>query len=131
MYVFYDWPRAKSHSVVTLFFVSRLWWKNRKHSFCDNIILFMLSMMEQERNSFCDHIIFSMLSMMKEKKKLILLWNYFFYVVYDGARQKAYSGLKLFFVACLWWSNRKNSFSYYIIFFMLSMMEQEKKLILL
>ena len=60
-----------------------------------------------------------------------MLEHYLLYVVYDAAKEKIYSVLKLFFLFCLSWSNRQDSFCYTIIFFMLFMMEEEKKLILL
>ena len=72
-----------------------------------------------------------MLSMMKEEKKLFFWSDYFFYVLYDGSREKTHSVPTLFFVWFLSWGKRKISFCYNITFCMLSMMKQEKKLILL
>ena len=70
---------------------------------------------------------------MEQEKKLILLYNYLLYVVYDGEREKTHSFKTLFFLSYLWWSKIKNSNSFCdnTIFFMLFMMEEEKKLILL
>ena len=48
--------------------------------------------------------------MMEQEKKLILLKHYFFYVVYDGGREKTHSGITLLFVFCLLRSERKNDF---------------------
>ena len=103
--------REKTDFVLTLFFLCCLWWNKRKNSICGNIIFCILSMMEQE-------------------KKLFLLYLYFLYVVYDGAREKTHSVTTLFFLWFLWLGKRRISFCYSIIFCMLSMMEQEKKLIL-
>ena len=150
-YVIYDGAKEKTHSVVTLFFLSCLWWSKRKKPFCSNIIFCMFSRMEEEKktpsvrtlfyvsflwmrrrkNWFGCQIIFYLLSMMKEEKKLILLEHYFLYDFYDAGAKKSHSVIKLFFWSSLWWTKRKNSFGYNIIFSLLSIMEQEKKLILL
>ena len=109
LYPLYDGARQKSqiHSVITLFFVCCLWWSKRNSSFSYNIVLSMLSMMEQD-------------------KKLILLYNYFLYVDYVGATEKT-----SFFLSSLWWRKRKNWFSFNINFCMFSTIEEEKKFILL
>ena len=88
MYVVNDGGRKKTDFVLRLFFVCSLWWSKRKNSFCDTVIFYMLSMMEPG-------------------KKLILFKDYFLYVVYDGAREKTYSFLTLFFVWFLWWLKEK------------------------
>ena len=69
LYVVYDGAREKTYSLITMIFVWYLWWSKRKNSFRYNIIVCMLSMMEQE-------------------KKLIRLSNYFLQIVYDGEREK-------------------------------------------
>ena len=38
---------------------------------------------------------------MEQKKKLILLYNYFLYLLYDGAKEKIHSVTTLFLVCCL------------------------------
>ena len=73
LYLVSDAEREKTHFIITLFFVSCLWWSKKKNWFCYNFISCILSMMEQEKRSFFYNIIFCMLSMMKQKKKLILL----------------------------------------------------------
>ena len=113
MYVVYDGPREKRHSIITLFFVCCPWLSKRKKQFL--------------KNSFYFNSTFCMLSIIEQEKKFIRLQHYFLYVVFDRGREKIHSVIKLFFVCCLWWRKKKNSFCYNVIFCMLSMMEQEKK----
>ena len=108
--VVYDGAREKTQSVITLFLLCCLWWRQRKNWFCYNIIFYMLSKMDQE-------------------KKLVLLSHYFLYLVYDGEREKTLTLKTSFFVGRLWWSKWKKSSCYNIIFFMFSLMKEEKKLI--
>ena len=81
LYVLCDEGREKILCVIKLFFVYCLSWSKTK-------------------KSLCYHIIFLMLSLMKQEKKLILLLDYFIYVLYDGAREKTHFVGTLFFVCC-------------------------------
>ena len=49
LYVVYDEGIKKSPSVVSFFFVSSLWWTQKKNSFCYNLNFCMFSMTEQEK----------------------------------------------------------------------------------
>ena len=92
LYVVYDGGTEKTHFVITLFFVSCLWWSKKKNWFCyqiiscifsmmeqekklifDNIIFFVLSIMQKGKNSFCYNVTFRLLCMMKQEKKFIVL----------------------------------------------------------
>ena len=73
LYVVYDEGIEKTPSVVSFFFVSSLWWTQKKiHSV---ITFFFVRFLwpSKRKNSFCCNIIFCMLSMMEKDKKLILL----------------------------------------------------------
>ena len=131
LYVVYDEGIEKTRSVVSLFFVSSLSWTEKKIHFVITLFFVCFLWPSNRKNSFCCNIISCMLSMLQQEKNLMLLQHCFFYVVYDGAREKTHSLTTLFFLCYLWWSKRKNSFCCNIIFCILSLMEQEKKAILL